>query len=76
VQPAWKSGASCCISPMASSTVQAENAWKMKTRAALTPPEDPICESLAGHPFVAKLVHVVLQLIGIHGGHLAELASR
>jgi hypothetical protein len=37
-----KSGASCSVWPVDSSTVQAESAWKMKTRtAAWTGPNTP-----------------------------------
>src|ERR671918_1413414 len=38
--------------------------------------EHAVGRRLAGHPLMAKLVHVVLELIGIHGGHLSQLASR
>ena len=38
--------------------------------------EHPVGRSLARHPFVAKLVHVVLELIGIHGGRSLQLAIR
>jgi len=74
---ASKSGASRPVWSAASSTVRArEDLEDEDSRAGLNRSADPIGGSLAVHPFMAKLVHVVLELIGIRGSQVHQLAIR